>query len=95
MTIRLTPELEKRLVEEAERRGTTPERLVLDSLRAAFVAPLEKSAASDEKTLYDLLEDHIGVLDSSDHVPGGARMSEDTGEKFAAGMLEKRQRRRL
>jgi hypothetical protein len=35
------------------------------------------------------LEDLIGVLDSREHIPGGAQMSEECGIKFAAGLLEK------
>lgn len=39
MTITLTPELENAVAEQAQREGTTPERLVSDSLRSLFVAP--------------------------------------------------------
>ena len=34
MTLTLTPDIEKELTEEARRRGTTPERLALERLRA-------------------------------------------------------------
>ena len=37
MIISLPPEIEGPLTEEAQRRGTTPESLVLDSLRTLFV----------------------------------------------------------
>lgn len=39
MTITLTPEIENAIVEQARREGTTPERLVSDSLRSLFVPP--------------------------------------------------------
>ena len=39
MTITLTPEVENAVTEQARREGTTPERLVSDSLRSLFVAP--------------------------------------------------------
>ena len=54
-----------------------------------------KPPKEGEKTLADYLKDHIGVIDSGEHVPGGAHMSEDTGKKFAEGMVEKRRRGRL
>ena len=96
MTITLTPDIENALVEQAKEHGTTPEQLALESLRERFVTPVEEKAMSNgEETLYDRLKDHIGVIDSGEHVPGGARMSEETGKKFAAGMVEKRRRGRL
>jgi hypothetical protein len=33
-------------------------------------------------------------LHSSEHVPGGARLSEDSGRKFAALLLTQRQQKR-
>ena len=42
-----------------------------------------------ERTLADFLSSHIGVLDSSEYVPGGARMSEASGKKFADGLLKR------
>ena len=44
-------------------------------------------------TLADFLQGHIGVLNSSEHVPGGARMSEDTGRKFTEILIKKHRRR--
>ena len=44
-------------------------------------------------TLEDFLQGHIGVLNSSEHVPGGARMSEDTGRKFTEILIKKHRRR--
>lgn len=44
-------------------------------------------------TLADFLRRHIGVLHSGEHVPGGARMSEDTGRKFTEILIKKHRRR--
>jgi hypothetical protein len=48
-----------------------------------------------EQTMAEFLEGYIGVFDSREDQPGGARMSEDTGRKFAEEMLRKRQQGRL
>lgn len=96
MIITLTPDLEQALREQAQKKGTTPELLALESLREQFVAPVGSTPPDGEAaTLADFLSGHIGVIHSSEQVPGGARMSENSGSKFAAGMVEKRQRGRL
>ncbi|MBX2999126.1 MAG: hypothetical protein KF893_11500 [Caldilineaceae bacterium] len=48
MSITLTPELEQAVAKEAERRGTTPESLILDTLHALFVSTQESLEARDE-----------------------------------------------
>ena len=96
MIITLTPDIEQALATEARKLGTTPEQLALDSLRERFV-PAEAAVAPAEEpaTLADFLSGHLGVLHSSEYVPGGARMSEASGRKFAAGLLaQHRQERR-
>jgi len=96
MTITLTPEIERALTEEAQRLGTTPEILALDCLREQFVSNTTIEPTEEgQGTLADFLADHIGVLASREQVPGGARMSEHSGQKFAAGLVKKRQQRRL
>jgi hypothetical protein len=96
MEITLPPEIERVLAEEASKRGTTPELLALDSLRERFLAvPAPEAPASEYTTLAEFLSGHIGVLHSSEQVPGGARMSEDSGRRFAAGLLKKRQQGHL
>ncbi len=96
MEIALTPEIKNAVEKEARRQGTTPELVIIGCLRAQFVpaSPNEKEA-SEQGTLADFLTGHIGVLASSEHVAGGARMSEDTGKKFAEGLLQKRRQGRL
>lgn len=90
-----TPEIERALTAEAQRQGTTPELLALDTLRERFV-PEKSPAAGGEahRTLADFLAGYVGVLDSSEF-GSEPRMSEATGRKFAAGMVEKRRQGRL
>jgi hypothetical protein len=95
MIIKLTPDIEQALADEARKLGTTPEQLALDSLRERFVGrAAPPSPAKEPETLADFLRGHLGVLHSSEHVPGGARMSEASGKKFTAGLLAQRQQRR-
>ena len=43
-------------------------------------------------TLADALHEHTGILHSNEHGSTGYRLSQDTGERFAAGLLEEYQR---
>ncbi|MGE0821977.1 MAG: hypothetical protein AB7G75_33920 [Candidatus Binatia bacterium] len=84
MRITLPEDIEHVLIEQARRQGTTPELLVLDSLRERFLpSTLSSGATAEEGTLADFLGSHIGVLHSREHIPGGARMSEDTSRTYA------------
>ncbi len=95
MIITLTPDIEQALAAEARKLGLTPEQLALESLRERFLSPeSDMSPAGEEATLADFLRGHLGVLHSSEHVPGGARLSEDTGRKFATGLITQRQQKR-
>ena len=94
MLISLTPEIEHAVTEEARKLGTTPEALALESLRERFLPPLSVERSGEEGTLADFLGGHIGVLHSGEHIPGGARMSEGSGRKFAAALLRQRQQGR-
>jgi hypothetical protein len=95
MIITLTPDIEQALAAEAHKLGFTPEQLALDSLRERFLSPeSEKAPVGEQETLADFLYGHVGVLHSSEYVPGGARLSEDSGRKFAAGLIAQRQQRR-
>ena len=96
MDILVPPEIERVLVEEAHRLGTTPELLAVESLRERYAPSVsEEQAREGQETLADFLSGHIGVLHSRELSVDGARMSEDTGKKFATGMLKKRQQGRL
>jgi hypothetical protein len=96
MTIHLGPDLEQALADEARRIGTTPDLLANECLRERFVHNGGQPVEGDtSKNLAEYLANHIGVLHSSENVPGGARMSEDTGKKFTSILLEQRERGRL
>lgn len=109
MTIELTPEIVAPLAARAQQRGLTPEELAREILRdeldALKGADSVTNGADDdaqepedraaEPTLYELLVEHIGVINSSEYVPGGAHLSQDCGRKFAEGMLEKRRQGKL
>lgn len=94
-TITLPPVLERAMTQEAERQGTSLEMLALDKLNAAFLPKMPAEPPVEGATLADFLGDFIGCLDSGEHIPGGARMSENVGEKFAQGMEEKRKTGKL
>ena len=95
MQLILTADIEHALIEQANQQGTTPELLALDCLRQRFV-PLESVEPLEEgKSLADFLSDHIGVLASGEHVSGGACLSENSGQKFTAALLKKRQQGQL
>ncbi len=88
MIIELTPDIERRLAVQARKLGTTPERLALASLRERFGPTVTQDAPTEAPgTLADFLQGHIGVLHSSEHVPGGAHMSKDSSKKYAADLL--------
>jgi len=88
--ITLTPDIEGALAEEARRQGTTPELLALATLRERFVSPRANEAAAEAHgTLADYLADHIGVLSSAEHVPGGAAMSEKCGRVQKANLVRR------
>ena len=42
------------------------------------------------QTMADFFKGYVGVISSSEFVPGGAQMSQDTGRKFTEGMIRKR-----
>ena len=99
VTITLPPELEKVVTERAKRQGTTPELWTLDRLQQSLQAEATvgnvSDPASEGGSMLDFFEGYVGVLHSSEFVPGGAQMSQDTGRKFAEGMLKKRQEGKL
>lgn len=96
MNIAVTPDIEKVLREHARKQGTSPEVLVLHVLRELFISSVATGTTPDKHgTLYDYLADHIGVLSSSEYIRDGARMLENCGKQFAAGLLKKRQESKL
>ena len=99
VTITLPPELERVVTERAKRQGISPELWTLDKLSQSLQAELAgdpvPEPASKDGTMLDFFAGYVGVLHSSEFVPGGAQMSQDTGRKFADGMLKKRQEGKL
>jgi hypothetical protein len=91
MIISLPPDIEGPLTAEAQRRGTTPELLVLDSLRALFApAPTVEEPPGEGATLSDFLTGYIGTIDGASEA-----YSDNCGQRFAEGLVEKQQRGRL
>lgn len=99
MKISVPPDIERALTARARALGTTPEILAVDSLRERFSSQSdldeEPAGTSKANTLADLLDGYIGILHSSERVPGGAQLSEDSGKKFADGLARKRAAGRL
>ena len=83
-TITLPADIEGPLAEEARRRGTTPERLALDTLRLRFAppaaSPMEEAPAPN---LADFLAGYVGLVEGSTEP-----LSERCGERFAQGLAE-------
>ena len=93
MEITLTPDIEQALADEARRLGTAPEILALDILRERLAPPAShEMPRAARESLADFLSGQIGVLHSGELVAGGARMSEDGSRKFAALLIQRRQR---
>jgi len=95
VTITLSAELEKAVTEEAAQQGTTAVLLTLDVLQERFLKPSSTNHAPQGATLADALAEYIGAVDTRDKYPEGSTLSEDTGRKFAQGMVEKRNRGKL
>ena len=89
MTITLPPELKQAIEEQAQRQGTTPELLVLDGLRGLFMPASTPASPGEGLTMADFFTGYVGGLHSSEFVPGGAQLSEDTGRKFTELLLKK------
>ncbi len=75
--------------------GTTPEQPVLDSLHTRFVSAEVATVSEEEQSTWAAcLHEHLGVLHSSAYIPGGARLSEDSGGKFATGLSAQHSQKR-
>ena len=92
MRITLIPGIESAFIKEARRQRTTPEILAINYLQKRFVpSETPEPPAERQETLADFLAGQIGVLASGERVPGGARLAENSGDKFAAELVKKRQ----
>ena len=88
-TIMLPPDLESRLAEEAQRRGTTLELLALDGLRKLFGPFPDGSEATATSSLFDFLTGHLGTIAGT-----AEPLSENCGQPFAEGLAEKQRQGR-
>jgi hypothetical protein len=91
ITISLPPDIEGPLTEEAQRQGTTPELLALDSLRKRFgPASSSEELTGENATLFDFLAGHIGMVEGSTEA-----FSDNCSQRFTDVLVEKQQRGRL
>jgi hypothetical protein len=86
-TITLPPEVEGPLAEEARRLGTTPDLLAIDYLRERFVPTSRGVETGTDATLYDFLSGYVGTIDGTTEA-----LSEETGRRFAEGLVDKHSR---
>lgn len=101
MTITLPPDLQPRLEQEKRPGEDIPtfiERMLRERLAEIEAEKVEESDEEDELTggtMADLFAGRVGLFRSNERVPGGARMSENTGKQFAEGMAEKQRQGHL
>jgi hypothetical protein len=86
-TITLPPEVEGPLMEEARRKGTTPELLAIDCLRKLFTPSPKSTTPAEGETLFAFLADYAGTVSGTTEP-----LSETCGQRFAQGLIEKQQR---
>lgn len=86
-TITLPPEVEEPLAEEARKKGTTPELLAVDCLREIFTSSPEVGKSMGGENLFDFLSGYVGTVNGT-----AEALSENWGQRFAQGLVEKQQR---
>jgi len=86
-TITLPPEVERPLAEEARKRGTTPELLAVDCLRQLFIPSSDGGKSVEGESLFDFLAGYMGTVSGTTEA-----LSENCGQRFAQGLVEKQQR---
>lgn len=89
-TIILPPDLEKPLAEEARRQGTTLELLAFDCLRRQFILSTATDKWAESETLFDFLSGYIGAVSGTTEA-----LSENCGQRFTQGLVEKQRRGHL
>jgi len=90
VNITLTPDIEQVLSQVAKKQGATVESIILKTLRECFFQKeSKKTERSEMNNLADMLKEDIGTIDSGEIVQGGARMSTNTGKRFADILAEK------
>ena len=88
-TINLPPEIEGPLVDEARRRGTTPELLAIESLRRLFACAPAPGESGKSDTLLDYLGDYIASIEGTDELS-----ARESGGIFEEAMVDKHRRGR-
>lgn len=86
-TINLPPEVEGPLAEEARKQGITPERLAVDCLRKLFTPSPVVGKPGEGESLFDFLSGYVGTVSGTTEA-----LSENCGQRFAQGLVEKQQR---
>ena len=89
-TITLPPEIEEPLAEEARKQGTTPELLAVNCLRKLFTPSPTIGKPAEAETLFDFLSGYVGTVNGSTEA-----LSENCGQRFVQGLVEKQQRARV
>lgn len=74
----------------ARQKGTTPESLVLVAVEHLLNPAEQDSGGTPPASMAEFLEGYVGVFDSREWTPGGARLSERTGEQFTDILVQKR-----
>jgi len=64
-----------------------------DALKQCLPPPTY--AAINQRAWIEFSAGYVGNIHSGEFTPGGAQMSQNTGRKFARGMLKKRQTGKL
>jgi hypothetical protein len=90
MVIRLAPEIETALVKEAERQGTTPEKLANDSLGGLLLSSKATGDATPNGSLFEFLSGYVGAVAGVSEA-----LSVDCGRHFVEGLVEKQETGRL
>jgi hypothetical protein len=91
-SITLPPDLEQAIELHARRQGTTSELLIVEKLREQFLMLPEAGAETTGQSMADFFAGYVGGLHSSEFVPGGAQLSQDSGRKFTDLLLLKHNR---
>ena len=75
------------LAEEPRKQVTPPEQRAIAGLREWLAATPASSPPPDGETLFDFLDGYIGAIDGPPEA-----LSENTGQRFTEGLVEKQQR---
>lgn len=89
MDIAFPPEMMERIAAEATRRGTTPELVVLDSVRRTLPAPVRPKPPADPNAkpptnMLEFFGDLVGSVEGN-----GGDWSTDAGRKFGDDLHQK------